>query len=436
VTLSAFAVTALGVVAVLRPTRPHVVSLLIWLGVSGVVSLALGEVALWLADTAHVGGVRLKLVIPSLLTTLVIALNVVLVAQQMFISSADEQLLLAFLVFGIAVALVLTASIAGEMTAAIARIEAGAKRIAAGDYSFRLVVDDPGGAQELSHLAEWFNQMAAGVQGAFEQREAAEAERRRVVAALSHDLRTPLTSLRAMIEAIDDGVVRDQETVTRYHHTMRAEMRHLTVLLDDLFELSRMDSGALTLHREPLALDDIISDVLEGSREAADQAGVRLAGRVEGQLPAVRADARQLYRILANLVQNALRHTSAGGDVLIHASQRQAGDARVTLVVRVIDSGEGIAVADLPHIFERTYRGEPSRRRTPTSFSGLVGSGGGLGLAIARGLVEAHGGCIWVDSPLPPDLRALLPPAAGALDARGPSSLPGAALSFTLPVEG
>jgi signal transduction histidine kinase len=274
--------------------------------------------------------------------------------------------------------------------------------------------------------------MAASVQTAFEQREAADAERRRVVAAVSHDLRTPLTSLRALIEAIDDGVVTDPAVVARYHRTMRAEMRYLTVLLDDLFELSRLDSGALALHREAVSLGDLISDVLEGNREAAEQTGVRLSGRVEGELPDVWVDARQVFRVLANLVHNALRHTPPGGAVHIQASERHGGKGQADVLVRVVDTGEGIVAADLPRIFDRTFRSEQSRMRDPVSYSGLVGSGSGLGLSIARGIVEAHGGSMWADSPAPPDLRALVDVAS---DDRGlDMSWRGTVLSFTLPV--
>jgi signal transduction histidine kinase len=431
VTLVAFLLTAAAVIAVLHPSGPHAAAILLWLAVSGVVSLALGEVSLCLADALRIGGVRLKLVLPSLLTALVIAVNVVLVAGQMFISTTDEQLVLAFLVFGIAVALVVAASNAGEMTAAIARIEAGARRISAGDYSFRLAGDDPGGAQELSHLAQWFNQMAASVQAAFEQRAAADVERRRVVAAVSHDLRTPLTSLRALIEAIDDGVVTDPAVVVRYHRTMRAEMRYLTVLLDDLFELSRLDSGALALHREAVSLGDLISDVLEGNREAAEQTGVRLSGRIEGELPDVWVDVRQVYRVLANLVHNALRHTPPCGEVLIQACERPTDAGEGDVLVSVVDTGEGIAPDDLPHIFDRAFRSGQSRMRDPVSYSGLVGSGSGLGLSIARGIVEAHGGRIWADSPAPPELRALVDVASA--DPGLDMSWRGAVLSFTLP---
>ena len=417
--------------AVLRPSPAHILAMTVYLAVSGAVSLVLGEAALWLADIAKIGSVRLKLALPSLLTAVIIALNVVLVANQMFISVVDSQMALAFLAFGIAVALIISATIAAGITASVGRIEAGARRIADGDYGFRIAEDDPQGSVELSRLAHWFNQMAASVQGAFDQQRHAEADRRGVIAAVSHDLRTPLTSVRAMVEAIEDGVVSDPATIRRYHKTMRVELRHLTVLLDDLFMLSRLESGGLTLEREPLAVEDMISDALEMMATVAAQRRIELAGQVEGELSSVAVDARQMYRVLSNLLQNALRYTPCDGAILIHASRRRGLDGQVEALVRVIDGGEGIERDDLPRVFESTYRGERSRKREASSeVEQADTSGAGLGLAIAKGIVEAHGGRIWAESPLPAESRALL---SGILSGSD-HHLPGTVVSVALPV--
>jgi signal transduction histidine kinase len=428
-TAAALVCAALLLIAMLHPSPAHITEMTLYLAISGAVSLVVGEAALWFADVARVGSVRVKLAIPSLLTALVIALNVFLVAHQMFISVVDSQMVLAFLAFGVAVALVISASIAAGITASVARIEAGARRIADGDYAFRIVENDPQGSVELSRLARWFNQMAASVRESFERQRRAEDDRRGVVAAVSHDLRTPLTSIRAMVEAIDDGVVTDAETIRRYHQTMRTELRHLTVLLDDLFMLSRLESGALTLEREPLAMDDMISDALEMMASVAAQARIELVGRVDGELPSASLDARQMYRVLTNLLQNALRYSPREGGILIQATSARGADGALEALVRVIDAGEGIRPDDLPHVFERTYRGEPSRTRDGDA-DHPEAAGAGLGLAIAKGIVEAHGGRIWAQSPLPDATRALL---ADALPGRD-HSRPGAVVSFALPV--
>jgi signal transduction histidine kinase len=434
----AFGITLAVFLTILHPSRQDGVRLILYLGLGGLCSIGLGIAALWLVDKRNIGGIRLKVAVPPLLAALVIALNVLLIAKLMFISTEDGQLLLAFLIFGVATAALLSFAIASRMTKSIRGLGAVAMRLAEGDYSCR--IEEPGirGEDELSQLTRWFNQMADSVQTAFECQKAAEHERKEVVAAVSHDLRTPLASVRAMIEAIDDGIVTDPATVQRYHHAVRTELRHLTTLLDDLFELSRIESGALSLERACLSIEDLISDALEATHELAEQAQIRLIGHVDDMLPTVHIDARQIYRALANLLQNAIRHTPAGEIILIHAAhQRQEGtdacsNPGSSIVIQVIDSGEGIAASDLPHIFDRTYRGEASRHRThPHNDDSITAStGAGLGLAITRAIIEAHGGQITAESPLPSAAVALVNSITGV----NPGS-PGTLLSFTVPVD-
>lgn len=421
-----FALMLLASIVMLHPPAAHARQLaMYWVG-SGAVSLLLGGAALWGAERGWLAGIRVKLAIPPLLTALVIALNVVYLASQMFISVEDGQLLLVFLAFGILVALTLSMTLAAEMAGAVARIETGARRIASGDYGFRVAEQTRGGADELARLARWFDSMAASVQGAFARQQAAEAERRQVIAALSHDLRTPLTSVRAMIEAIDDGVVTDPETVRRYQHTMRNEVGRLSTLMDELFELSRLESRAIALERVPLPPEDVISDAVEATHEQAEQAGLRLYGQVDGGVPLVEMDAGRMHRVLTNLLQNAIRHTPAGGAIVIRAyaeEQKRRGNVQV----QVIDTGSGIAASDLSRVFERTYRGEPSRTRHGDATDM---AGAGLGLAIAREIIELHSGSIWAVSPLTAELRHAAAEIIGEpiSDAR-----PGTALCFTLP---
>lgn len=453
VTALAVALTTLALARVARLSAPDTEQIMLMLVGSGALAVTLGQFTLWLADVARVGGVWLRLMAPPALTAVVIVANVTLVSWLMFIAPEDGQLLLGFLAFGVALALTLAFSIAREMTRAITRVETGARRIAAGDYGYRIPTDAmgaAGGAEELARLAQWFNQMAQSVQTAFEGRQAAELERRQVVAAVSHDLRTPLTAMRAMIEALDDGVVTDEATVRRYQHAIHLEARRLGALMDDFFELSRLESGALALRRERLALDDLLSDALEAGQAQAERRGARLLGRVDGALPLVAVDARQLHRALTNLTQNALRYTGAGEVILLRASALVDAAGARWAQIAVIDTGAGVAPTDLPRIFERTYRGESSRQREqPTPIATPLASplapgaeppasapvddhptGAGLGLTIARGIIEAHGGSIRALSPLPPELRALVDSERAA-----PSDHPyaGTALIFTLP---
>jgi signal transduction histidine kinase len=209
---------------------------------------------------------------------------------------------------------------------------------------------------------------------------ALEQSRRQLVAWVSHDLRTPLAGLRAMAEALEDGLATDPP---RYHKQMRAEAERLATMVDDLFELSRIQSGTLQLAPDKIALDDLVSDVLASTEALAGERGVRLAGRAAGQL-AVRADPRELSRALTNLLANAIRHTPPGGCVHVEA-RPQDGDA----VLAVADGCGGIPEADLPHVFDLAWRGTDARSPAPDT-------GAGLGLAIVRGVAEAHQGSVRV----------------------------------------
>jgi signal transduction histidine kinase len=214
--------------------------------------------------------------------------------------------------------------------------------------------------------------------------QAVEASRRELVAWVSHDLRTPLSGIRAMVEALEDGVVDDAETVARYYVTMRLETERLAKLVDELFELSRIGAHALRLSPAPASLTDIVSDALAGARPAAEAKAIRLSGLAVGSGPSVELSTPEFGRALRNLVDNAIRHTPAGGQVTIDAGYED-GSATVT----VLDSCGGIPMEELERVFEVAYRGDAARGRDG-------GGGAGLGLAIARGLVEAQRGDIAV----------------------------------------
>jgi signal transduction histidine kinase len=238
---------------------------------------------------------------------------------------------------------------------------------------------------EVGELAQAFNHLADQVEAAFRRRREMEQARRELIAAVSHDLRTPLSSLQAMVEALNDGVVTDPATVQRYLTTMQSEIRNLSLLINDLFEVSKLDAGVLHLHVEESPLQDLISDTLESMRAQVNRKGINLSGAVAEELAPVLMDPSKVQRVLYNLVQNAIRHTSAGGTILL-----EARDAGAEVQVDVTDSGEGIPEEEQPLVFEPFYRGDPARSRAH--------GGAGLGLTIARALVEAHGGRIWVGS--------------------------------------
>ncbi len=235
-----------------------------------------------------------------------------------------------------------------------------------------------------AELAELGTELASAyerLEAAHARERALETSRRELVAWVSHDLRSPLAGLRAMAEALEDEVVDDPATVHRYHAQIRAESDRLSAMVDDLFELSRIHAGALRLSRRRVGLGDLVSETVAGIEALARAKGVRLHGHAEGVLP-VEVDASELGRALRNLVVNAVRHTPADGGVEIVAGVEN-GMACVT----VSDACGGIPEEDLPRLFDVAFRGEVAR--TP-------GGGAGLGLAIARGIVEAHAGEIGV----------------------------------------
>jgi signal transduction histidine kinase len=215
-----------------------------------------------------------------------------------------------------------------------------------------------------------------------------EQTRRDLIAWVSHDLRTPLAAVRVMNEAMIDGVVSDSETVTRYQHTIQREIKHLSHLIDDLFELSQLDAGHYNLVRQKTSLRDLVSDTLGSMSARAEQAQIILEGDVGLGLDNVYLAPEKIQRVLYNLIDNALHHTPQKGRIYVEAAWC---GAHVELCVH--NTGSYIDPIDLPHIFTRFYRGEKSRSQTSTGYRGT-----GLGLAIARGFVEAHGGKIWVES--------------------------------------
>jgi signal transduction histidine kinase len=311
-------------------------------------------------------------------------------SSAMFISGHDLHALWVVLVAAGTVGLVMSLVLGRSVVVAGKSLEAMARRLA--DEGPGGVFAAPDGARartasptELASLAAELELTAARLADAREQAAALERSRRELVAWVSHDLRTPLAGIRAMVEALEDGVVDDPETVDRYHRTMRSEADRLAGLVDDLFELSRIQAGALALDLERVALDELVSDALASASIAAVAKGIDLRGAVDEPPPVVELSTPEMARVVCNLLDNAIRHTQPGRTVWIRAGVDASGTAAE---VSVLDGCGGIPEDDIEHVFELAYRGDAAR--TP-------GHGGaGLGLAVARGLVEAHHGHISV----------------------------------------
>jgi signal transduction histidine kinase len=235
---------------------------------------------------------------------------------------------------------------------------------------------------ELARLRRELARSATRLDDARARELALDTSRRELVAWVSHDLRTPLAGIKALVEVLEDGLAGDAATVARYHQALGVEVDRLGALIDDLFELSRTQAGVLQLEFERVSLGDLVSDAIAGATPVAAAKGVRLEGRLNGPPPELRASAPEVLRVLRNLLENAIRHTPPDGSVTI-----ELGEDEEFAYVAVADDGGGIADADLDRVFDVAFRNDPAR--TP-------GEGAGLGLAIAKSLVEAHAGKISV----------------------------------------
>jgi signal transduction histidine kinase len=228
------------------------------------------------------------------------------------------------------------------------------------------------------------------------ERDAAERARRDLVAAVSHDLRTPLTSLRLLADAIEDDVV-DRDTRRRYLEQMGVHIRSLSALIEDLFELSRLEAGDIQWSLQQVRIDELVEETVEAMRAQADAKHVAVRASFTGGLAPVRGNPERLQRVLFNLIQNAIRHTPADGSVTVMAESNGA-----SVEVEVADTGEGLPPDARERAFEPFYRGGDGAARS--------GDGTGLGLTICRAIVEAHGGEIWLaDSAAGARVRFRLP---------------------------
>ena len=238
-------------------------------------------------------------------------------------------------------------------------------------------------------IGRWLARQSVWEREAAARERAIEASRRELVAWVSHDLRTPLAGLRAMAEALEDGVVDDPVQVADFHSRIRRETDRMSGMVDDLFELSRIHAGTLQLHLDRVSLADLVSDAVASVSPAAAAKRVEVRA-APGNWPTVVGSDSELGRVVRNLLANAIRHTPTDGAVLVAAG---ADDHGAWLAVQ--DACGGIPAGDLPRVFDVAFRGEAARSKD---------GGAGLGLAIARGLVEAHHGQIDVRN-VPPGCR-------------------------------
>ena len=344
-------------------------------------TLAAGLAGAWLLRPLPT--VRLQLVALALLAAL-LPLAAVLLSGLVMFDSEHDLLVLAVAAASSTAALVAALVVARRLGRRVEGLHAAAAALAAGDLTARA---DPGPPREVGELAGALNSMAGRLEELFDTRA-------QLVAAASHDLRTPLASMQAMLEALEDGLAEPE----RYVPALRDQVRRLGLLVDDLFELARIDAGALTLELREAQVSPLVHDCLRTLEAEASMRGVHLRADVDEGVRA-RCAPEQVERVLYNLLTNALRHTPTDGTVAVRVAP-----AAEEVEVSVEDTGDGLDAVALRRMFDRFWRGDAAR-------TAGAGRGAGLGLAIARALVEAHGGRIWAE----------------------PAPTGGARVSFTLP---
>jgi signal transduction histidine kinase len=310
--------------------------------------------------------VRLQLAGLAFLAVL-LPLGAVLLSGWVMFHMGDDVKILAVTAASALTAIVASLVVARSIANAVDRVRDASAELAQGNLDARA---PEGGPTELAELAASFNEMGDNLRRLFDTR-------RELVAWASHDLRTPLANMQAMLEALEDGLGAPEE----YVPALREQVRVLALLVTDLFELARIDSGALTLELQRLPLGPVVSSSIRGVEAEARLRQIHLASNVDDDVTATFAP-EKVERVLMNLLTNALRHTPSDGAVAVRVEPRP-GEVRVA----VEDSGNGLDAEARARMFERFWRGDPSRSSR----------GAGLGLAIARGLVEAQGGRIWAE---------------------------------------
>lgn len=383
--LGVFAIFAisLGIFYLLMsPPMSELGLMALFLAITAVVSSLVGYLAYRLGWIALTPSLRWGLLAIYAISSALTFFNVWFSAKLMFASPHDLLLSIVLLVFAGGMAMALGYFLSSTVVDRIHLLKKAAETLAQGNLKTRVSVS---GHDEVADLAESFNLMAKQLQAADENQRKLERLRTDLIAWVSHDLQTPLASIRAILEALYDGVVEEPETVNRYLNTAQRDVSSLSALIDDLFEMAQLDAGGIPLERADSSLADLISDTLESFSELASRQNIQLEGSVEAGIDPVFMDTQRIGRVFNNLISNALRHTPVGGRIEVRARRADSG-----VEVTVCDSGEGIRAEDIPNVFESFYRGEKSRSRAT--------GGAGLGLAIARGIVHAHGGDIRVES--------------------------------------
>ncbi|MFJ5955775.1 sensor histidine kinase [Paenarthrobacter sp. NPDC092416] len=324
-------------------------------------------------------------------TVAVLVAGMVSAFNAMFISARDLEVMWYILAVASAVAVALSLMLGAGVSRNAARLVDAARRLGRGEtLDHRIESGNRAAPAMTSELAELAHELEASSRSLAESREreaAIETARRELVSWISHDLRTPLASIRAMTEALEDGMVAD---VPAYYRKIIGQTEQMTAMVNDLLELSKIQAGTLQMRAEPLDLYDLVSDALSDLAPLAAQRGIMLDGGGDRECMAV-ADGPSLARAVRNVLLNAITYSQS--DTRVHVS---VGREDANAVVAVQDQCGGIAEDDLPHLFETGWQKDPARGGAD-AFNGRY-SGAGIGLSMVAGIVKAHGGAVTVEN--------------------------------------
>jgi signal transduction histidine kinase len=348
------------------------------LSITALASVTCAAAGYWILHVSGPRSLRTQLVVVSTTAIAVVIAGLIAAARAMFISTHDRNVLFVVVALAASASVAVAMQFAAGFVTDAATVDRLTREI--GDSGQRPPRPSGLHIKEMDQLADRLADAHARLEGARERERAIDASRRELVSWISHDLRSPLASIRALAEALEDHVVTDNADIERYHRSIRLESERLSTLVDDLFELSRLHAGTARDRSGTISVHELIADAIAGVDSAAEVKGVRLAVDVD-VVAAIDVPAADVLRIVRNLLDNAVRHTPPGGTVCIEGSSDPAG-----VMLSVSDECGGIPEPDLPRLFDVAFRGDSARGRD--------GSTGGLGLTIAKGLAEAHEGSI------------------------------------------
>ncbi len=336
-----------------------------------------------LASARRLGGsLRRHYAAGALAATGIVVAAVMACAALMLVSREVVQVLVTIAVASTIISMRVAAVAAGGAVATLDELGRGLQLLTDEDAAQPPLAED--GPSEIARVARSANRLAADLGQAREARRDADLARRELVAAASHDLRTPLAALRLLADAVADGIVTAPEEVAAYQRQARTHLRHLEALVDDLFELARIDAGDVAWLVMPVAVAEIADEAVDAFRASAESRGIALSSEIAADLPTVTGSPEKLQRVLFNLLDNAVRHTPDGGSIVVRARAAASG-----VEIDVEDTGPGVPADERERVFVRFHRGGATARRAPATARASA--------AIARSIVEQHEGRISVD---------------------------------------